>query len=169
MGSPQQAHSGNIQYKPSLFGVLVAILLLAEVSLFSQNLEPRSVTNVPIGTNFAVLSYNYSQGNILYDPALTLEDMYARINTMAGAWVRSYSFFGMGAKTSIILPFATGVWDVNYQGEEISGTRTGLADLRLNFSFNFLGSPALTKSEYREFRQKTIAGFSMQTAAGCIA
>ncbi len=137
-------------------------LLLVRIPLDAQELEPRSITNIPVGTNFAVLGYNYAHGNILFDPALPLEDVVATTHSMIGAWVRSYDFFGMGAKTNVILPFATGDWTGKYQGEDAQASRTGIADLRLGFSFNFVGSPAVDKSQFQSFKQKSIIGFSFQ-------
>jgi hypothetical protein len=144
---------------------IIAVLFLVNFPLFSQELEPRNLTNVPVGTNFAVLGYGYAQGNILFDPALPLEDVNARTHALVGAWVRSYNFFGMGAKTSIILPFAAGDWEGIYQGDNAYTSRTGIADVRLGFAFNFIGSPAVDKSEFKEYKQKTIAGFSFQMVA----
>jgi len=145
-----------------LLCLLTSSLLFVHNPMHSQELEPRSMTNIPVRTNFAMLSYTYAEGSILFDPALSLKDVYAWTNTTVAAWVRSYNFFGMGAKGSIILPAVSGYWKGTYQDEAVSTSRIGIADLRLNFSFNFIGSPALTKSEFREYRQKTIVGFSMQ-------
>lgn len=144
------------------FYLIIGIFFLVHGPLHAQELEPRSITNVPIGTNFAVLGYNYAQGSILFDPALTLEDVTGSTNTFVGAWVRAYNFFGMSAKSSVILPFVTGSWTGTYQGEADATDRTGIADLRLGFSFNFIGAPALAKSDYAQYKQKTIVGFSMK-------
>jgi len=155
-------------YKFTRVGVplctLICILLI-QFPLKAQELEPRSLTNVPVGTNFALLGYGYAEGNVLFDPALPLEDVNAKTHSLVGAWVRTLNFFGMGAKANVILPYAAGDWTGIYQGIDTATSRAGMADLRFGFSFNFIGSPALEKSDFAEFRQKTIAGFSMQVAA----
>lgn len=38
--------------------------------------------------------------------------------------------------------------------ELITGSRTGFADTKIRFGVNLLGSPALDKSEFRDFQQK---------------
>ncbi len=144
---------------------IISLMLCAFSNLYSQELEPRSLTNVPVGTNFAVLGYGYAQGNVLFDPALPLEDVNAQTHALVGAWVRSLNFLGMGAKANVILPFAAGDWTGIYQGIDTATSRAGMADLRVGFAFNFIGSPALEKSEFKEFKQKTIAGFSLQVVA----
>jgi hypothetical protein len=112
-----------------------------------------------------MLGYGFASGNVLFDPALPLEDVNARMHAIVGAYVRSLNFFGMGAKANVILPYATGNWEGVYQGIDSSTARSGMGDMRLGFSFNFIGSPALDKKDYKEYRQKTIAGFSMQVIA----
>ena len=144
---------------------IFAALLLISAPGIAQELEPRSLTNVPTGTNFAMMVYGFASGNILFDPALPLEDVNARIHSIAGVYVRSFNFLGMGAKSNIVLPYAHGNWDGNYLGIDTALTRSGMADLRLGFSFNFIGSPALEKDKFSSYSQKTIAGFSFQMVA----
>jgi hypothetical protein len=144
---------------------IFTVLLMVSARGFSQELEPRSLTNVPVGTNFAVLGYGFASGNILFDPALPLEDVNAQTHIIAGAYVRSFNFFGMGAKANVILPFAAGDWEGVYQGDYATTARTGMGDMHIGFSFNFIGSPALKKGGFKEYEQKTIAGFSMQVVA----
>jgi hypothetical protein len=47
---------------------------------FAQELEPRALTNVPVGLNFAVLGYGYARGNILLDPAVPIENLDSRLS-----------------------------------------------------------------------------------------
>jgi len=132
---------------------IAGLYLLAYSPLTAQELEPRALTNIPVGTNFAMMGYGYAQGNILFDPALPLDDVNATTHAL------------MGAKTHVILPFATGDWTGIYQGDEAYASRTGIADLRLGFSFNFVGSPAVDKSQFQTYEQKSIIGFSFQMVA----
>ena len=144
---------------------LLAVFLLVSTNGISQELEPRSLINVPVGTSFAMLGYGFANGNILFDPALPIEDVNAQTHTLVGAYVRSVNFLGMAGKANIVLPFAAGDWEGLFQGNDTSTARTGMADLRFGFSFNFIGSPALEKEGFKEYTQKTIAGFSMQVVA----
>ena len=155
--SPSGKHPGYIAF--------IAVLLLVGARGFSQELEPRSLTNLPVGTNFAVLGYAFASGNILFDPALPLEDVNANMHAIVGAYVRSFNFLGMGAKANVMLPFAAGDWEGVYQSNDTTTARTGMGDMRFGFSFNFIGSPALQKDGFKDFKQKTIAGFSMQMVA----
>jgi len=144
------------------YHILCAILILIGIQGYSQELEPRSMVNLPVGTSFAMAGYGFASGNILYDPAVPLENVNAKTHTLVGAYVRSVNFFGMAAKANVILPFAAGDWDGNFQGVDTATSRTGMGDLRLGFSFNFLGSPALSRAGFKDYEQKTISGFSLQ-------
>lgn len=144
---------------------IVFVLLLVSSRGFSQELEPRSLTNIPVGTNFAMLGYGFAKGNVLFDQALPLEDVNANMHAIVGAYARSINFFGLGAKINAILPFAAGDWEGVFQGNDTTTARTGMGDMSFGFSLNFIGSPALDKTKFKDFEQKTIAGFSMQVVA----
>ncbi len=144
---------------------LVVPFGIVQLSAFAQELEPRAITNVPVGTNFVAANYSYAQGNILFDPALPLEDVQAKTHALIGGFVSSFNFFGMSAKLNVILPYAYGDWEGIYQAVDTTTQRNGMADLRFGFAFNFIGSPALKLSEFSTYEQNTIAGFSLQMIA----
>ena len=56
----------------------VAFALLAlscgRSAVVAQDLEPRFYTNVPIGFNFVAAGYGYSEGNVLFDPSIALDN-----------------------------------------------------------------------------------------------
>ncbi|HVJ29190.1 MAG TPA: transporter, partial [Gammaproteobacteria bacterium] len=56
--------------------VAAAALLVAWPfrSALAQDLEPRLYTNVPIGINFLGAGYGYSEGNVLFDPTIPLDN-----------------------------------------------------------------------------------------------
>jgi len=149
---------------PAALVALVVLLLWTRVT-FAQELEPRSLTNVPIGVNFAVLSYAYSAGDILLDPAVPIEDLDAKLHVIVGGYVRSIDFFGRSGKVDIIVPFASGDWNGVVSGRDSSTVRNGFGDPRVRLSVNFVGAPALRATEYGGYRQHTIIGASLQVIA----
>ena len=132
------------------------------VSMHAQELEPRSFTNIPTGMNFGVVGYAWTQGNILLDPALTIEDLNATVHGLVAAYARSINVFGKSAKIDAILPFATGDWSGLLNQEQRYTSRTGFGDPRIRFSINLIGAPALNIEEYKAYRQKAILGFNIQ-------
>jgi hypothetical protein len=144
---------------------LVGLALLACVGrpAYAQELEPRLLVNVPPGMQFAVLAYGYSQGNILLDPAVPIEDLDASLHTFAAGYARTFSLFGRSAQFDIVVPFAAGNWEGLYLGSEEKLTLDGLGDPRVRLFWRFAGAPALkTKADAGAYRQDVIAGATVQ-------
>jgi len=47
-------------------------------------------------------------------------------------------------------------------GQDSTTSRNGFGDLRLGFSYNFIGSPALRLAAYKDYQQETIFGLNFQ-------
>lgn len=142
--------------------LVVFLLVILPVMLSAQELEPRALLNVPVGMNFLFLGYGYTQGNILLDPAIPIEDLDSRLHTLVGAYFRSIDVFGMSGKLDVIVPFAAGDWSGLLDGQAASTSRTGFGDPRVRLSVNFLGAPALRSQEFGSYTQKWTAGASVQ-------
>jgi hypothetical protein len=143
--------------------VLVAALFAAPAA--AQELEPRSLVNSPVGVNFLVVSTGYLHGNVLLEPSLPLEDGKARLGTLGIGYLRSIGLFGMAGRVGLVIPSATGSWEATLAGSDTSTSRTGFGDPILKLSVNFIGSPALTLSEFRSYRQSTVVGASIAVTA----
>lgn len=145
-------------------GMLIALLLasLYASTTSAQELEPRALTNVPIGLNFAGVGYAYTVGNMLLDPAVPVEDLNAKLHILAGVYVRAIDFFGMSGKIDAIVPFANGDWTGILAGRDTMRTASGMGDPRFRLSVNLIGAPALRLSEFRTYKQRVIVGTSLQ-------
>jgi outer membrane putative beta-barrel porin/alpha-amylase len=146
---------------PRVAGIAMAALLLAATAR-AQELEPRALVNAPVGMNFLVVAGGYLYGNLLLDPALPLEDGDAKLGSFGVGYLRSVGVLGHAGKVGLVMPFATGTWQATLSGRDTSTARTGLGDPVIKMSVNFIGSPALTRSGFRDYRQSTVAGISMQ-------
>lgn len=144
---------------------IVTCCIFLYFSASSQELEPRSLTNIPIGTNFILAGYGYAHGNILFDPALPLEDTKANLHTGVLAYLRSVNIFGLSGKLDVIAPYGIGNWSGLLSGIDTATSRNGFGDLRFRLSFNFLGAPALKASEFKDYKPEKISGFSIQIYA----
>ena len=133
------------------YGMLLAVaasLLWPSAAPRTQEIEPRAYSAAPVSTNFLAVVYSHSMGGVLTDPSLPVTDIEARIDGAALGYVRTFGLFGRSASLGVVLPYA---WanvsgEVGEQQREVS--RAGLGDLRLRFSMNLLGSPALTREEF---------------------
>ena len=116
-----------------------------------QELEPRALTNLPIGMNFALAGYAYTQGDLLFDPALPLEDTDAKLHSVFGAYMRAINFFGLSGKVDVVVPYGIGDWTGVFTGIDTATSRTGFGDIRFRLSFNFLGAPAVSAQKFQEY------------------
>lgn len=141
---------------------LLLILTYLFTPLNAQELEPRALTNLPQGLNFAAVGYAYASGNFLLDPALPVEDFNGKINTIVLAYVRSVNFFGASGKVDVVLPFAGGDFRGINDGEAFEDSYTGFGDLRIRATVNFTGAPSLAPTEFKDYSQKTVTGLGVQ-------
>jgi len=142
---------------------IVAIVLLAWPSqLFAQDLEPRRWTHQPIGTNVAGISYVYTEGELLFDPVLELEEVEVKSHNLVAAYARWFECFGQTARIDVFLPYEDARLDGLLSGTPASTDRRGFADPWVRLSYNFLGSPALKGEEYMQYR----ANHQTNTVAG---
>ena len=137
--------------------IVTGCLLFLTLPLSAQELEPRSLTNVPVGLNFVLFGYGYGNGNTLLDPALPLEDLKSDVHTFFAAYVRSIDFFGMPAKVDVVIPWAAGNWDGIYEGEQRDVKRDGFGDPRIRLAFNFFGASSYTGPFDASKTGKTVA------------
>ena len=139
----------------------LVVVALAGTPLAAQELEPRALVNAPVGTNFLAVATGYLYGNLLFDPAIPLEDGQADLWTIAAGYIRSIGVFGQTGRIGFVVPFATGHWEGTFAGNDTSTSRTGFGDPVIKLAYNFIGSPALPLGEFARYRQSTVAGLSL--------
>jgi len=133
---------------------ILAIGSICIIQLQAQDLEPRLLSPIPTGGNFAIASYGYSAGNILLDNTLPIEDLNANINSLILAYARSFKLFNKLGKFDVIAPFAFGFYDAVVNGVDTSGTRSGFGDPLIRLSLMLIGTKAWGPSDYFKQEQK---------------
>ena len=141
------------------------LLTVSPAHLLAQDLEPRAFSPVPVSVNFAGFGYGYSFGNVLLDPAVPLEDGTGKVHSLLGAYVRTFSLFGMSAKADAVVPFAVGDWEGRLAGQDTSRSASGMGDPAVRLSVNFVGAPALEMPRFMTYRQGTVVGASLRVIA----
>jgi len=129
---------------------------------FSQELEPRNLTNIPIGVNALVGGYVYSSGNILLDPAVPIENLKSNLHTFVFGYLRTINLFGLSSKFDVVVPLAFGDWDYALEEETVHRKIDGLGDPRIRISINLFGAPAIDNASLKDYRMKTIVGLMLQ-------
>lgn len=136
-------------------GTITLLLLLLFLSGIShaQDLEPRRWSHLPTGLNVIGVGTGWTDGDILFDPVLLIEDATFDLYPLGVGYVRSFELFGKSSRVDLLAPWASGRWRGLLDGEFTEVQRRGFADPRIRFSINLWGAPPLKGKEYLQYRR----------------
>ena len=142
--------------------LVVSAMAAAPSGAHGQALEPRSYVNTPVGINFLLGGYGYTQGNLTFDAGSPITD--AKVQTHSGviAYVRSLDVWGLSGKFTAALPFADTSGSAKVAGRERDREVFGLADPIFRLSVNFFGAPALSLEEFKDYQQDVLVGATVE-------
>ena len=148
---------------------LIAIFLLIGLGVSgqasAQDLEPRRWSHLPIGLNVVGIGYTYTDANIYFNPFWNITNGTAQINTLGLGVIHNFDLAGKSARFSLLLPYSSGRWDGDVDGEFRQIERHGVGDPRLRFSVNLYGAPALKGAEFERYQAdhttNTVVGASL--------
>jgi len=130
----------------------------------AQDIEPRSYSNAPIGTNFLIAGYAYTRGGLSFDSSLPISDAQLSMSSGVFAYARSIELWGRSAKFDVAVPYSSLSGTADFAGQTLRRDVAGLGDPRARVSVNFYGAPPLTASEFRSYRQDLIIGGTLQVS-----
>lgn len=153
-----------------LMASVISSFLMA-TPLIAQELEPRAYSASPTGLNFLVVGFARSSGGVIFDPSIPVTNVEAKVNSPVFGLGRTFGVFGREALITASLPYAFGriTGDVGPQLQQASITRSGLTDLRVKFSLNLRGSPAMAPGEFAKVKHRSLliaASMTMQAPSG---
>ena len=103
-----------------------------------------------------------SQGGVVFDPTIPLENADIHIHGTVFAWARSIKVGPMSGKVDVILPYGWLSGSAEYDGQTVTREVSGLADPRIRMSVNFIGAPSLPLSGFKDYKQNFVMGGSLQ-------
>lgn len=140
------------------------IILIWSVSIKAQDLEPRFLSSVPLGTNYLGLVYGYSSGNILIN-SLEIEDLNAKLNSIGVGYGRSMKLFNKPGKFDVAVPYSFG--NLNALVNKVDSTvyKSGFMDPTFRVSIILVGEKPLGLKEFsaREIKRFKL-GASFKTS-----
>ena len=145
------------------FGIIATVLMVANAK--AQEAEPRSYSNTPVGLNFLIAGYVYSEGKMAFDPTLAIADAKFHSNSGVLAYVRSFDIGGQSAKFDMIVPASSFSAHGLVDGQPREREMSGLGDPRFRVSVNLFGAPALSAKDFASYQQDLIVGVSLQVSA----
>lgn len=153
----------TVNYRKILFLVLHQVLFA--MPLLAQDLDPRAYVWVPVKTNTLVTGYSYSEGGVVTDPTLPIQDLEATVQAASLGYVYSFNLFGLTSQALVVQPYSWAQVSGKVIGQPQSITRSGFADTRLRFTVLVHGAPAMELAEFMKAQKKTIVGLSMNIVA----
>ena len=124
-------------------------------------MEPRAYSRAPVGSQFIVFSYAYQTGDILTDAALPLRDVSVDLSAGSFAYGRTFGIAGRQANATVLAPYVKGRASGIVFEDRQEVTRSGLGDVRLRFSTNLIGGPALSPEEFAAYKPRALLGTSV--------
>lgn len=143
-------HGTSILLQKLSLTLIVLSLFLGNIS-YSQDIEPRRWTSLPLGTHVLGIGYIHTNGKIFFDPLLQVEDGSFNNNAFALQYVRPFKLGNKLARLDILLPFAIARWEGLLSGVSTTVSRNGFADPRIRISLNFIGLSAMSPKEMQEY------------------
>lgn len=153
--------------QPRATAALVGLLLaaLAASAARAQDLEPRSYSASPVGTNFVVAGYGRSSGDLVFDAGAPISDAQAEINLATAGYSKVFDLGGHQSSVLVAVPYLWGEASGNVGETSRSISRSGFGDMRLKFSTLLIGGPALSRQAFAARKPGPIIGVSLLAIA----
>lgn len=119
--------------------------------IFSQDIEPRRWSTIPVGTQVAGIGFVHTFGDIEFDPLLQAENTTLSVNSLALQYVRAFKIGTKLARIDVLIPYSNATWEGLLNKVPTTVKRNGFADPRLRFSLNILGPKAMTPKELQDY------------------
>jgi hypothetical protein len=143
-----------------IFGVCLAAVLC-----HGQDLTPRAYVITPVHSNAVILTYDFSDGGVLFDNSVPITNATATLDVAILSYYHTLSLFGRSANITVSLPYGVGHFQGKFLDNETKLYRSGLLDSFFRLSVNIKGGPAMSVREYESWHQKTIFGMSLRVVA----
>ena len=115
--------------RPFETAALLSLLLLAG-GAGAQELEPRAFSPSPVGTTFVLGGFGKSEGGILFDPVLDIDNVQADLWVATAGAGHTFSLGGRQARILGVLPVAWGSVAANVHAQAQRQDLAGLVDPR---------------------------------------
>jgi hypothetical protein len=146
--------------------IIAVMLVLFFLSLQARagEIEPRAYGNTPVGVNFLVLGYGYSEGGLSTAASSPIKDAQLQIHTEVFAYARTLDVWGKPGKVDVIIPYSSLSGTASVSGQPRERKVSGFNDPRFRFSVILFGAPVVHVKEFARYQQDLIIGVSLQVS-----
>jgi len=148
-----------------LGATLIALAYLVAASAArAQDIEPRQYSNTPVGVNFLVSGYSYTQGGVAFDSSLPVRNPHLETNSGVLGFARSLDLWGFSGKFDASMPYTWLSGSADYLGEPVRRSVNGFGDPLVRLSVNLYGAPPLQMKDFHCYQQDLIIGAALQVS-----
>jgi hypothetical protein len=140
----------------------ISILTICfSISVYAQEMEPRSYSVVPVGLHAAQLAYTFSGGDVVSGLNSPVQNLNVNASIIGLGYVQTFSVFKKLGRIAVGLPYVFLNGTANVVGVDTAASRNGFGDARIKFGINLLGSPVLAPKDFQKFQEHTVLGASV--------
>ena len=147
-----------------LFGAAILTILLISLQTHAAEIEPRAYGNAPVGVNFLILGYVYSDGGLSTPASSPISDANLKMHTGILAYARALDVWGKPGKFDVVVPYSSLSGTAMAFGGQVDRNVSGFNDPRFRFSVIFYGAPVLSVREFADYQQDLLIGASIQVS-----
>jgi hypothetical protein len=141
------------------------VYLVAASAAQAQDIEPRKWSDTPVGVNFLIFGYAYTQGGIAFDPSLPINNPHLETNSGALGFARSLDLWGFSGKFNASAPYTWLSGSADYLGRPVQRTVNGFGNPEFELSVNLYGAPAMGMKDFASYKQDWIVGVAFKVSA----
>ena len=127
----------------------------------TQELEPRAFSAAPVGTTFVLGGLGASEGAIVYDDSLDIDNVHADLDILTLGFGRTFAWGERQARVLVVAPYADGTLVGDVGNAPQSAPLSGFADPRIKLSLGLRGAPAISAAEFAHAPRTTVVGVSL--------
>lgn len=140
---------------------VLTLILINAGGAGAQELEPRAYAPAPIGTTFVLGGIGRSQGAVLLDPSLDVDNVQGDLWIATAGVGHVFGLAGRQARVLAVVPVAWGAIAGDVGNQPARQDLRGLVDPRLKFSIGLRGAPALTRTDVAKASRRIVIGASV--------
>jgi hypothetical protein len=130
--------------------------LAAASAASAQELEARHFSPAPLGTEFIIAGVGESEGAIVFDPSLDIENVHADLDIVTTGFGRVFAVSERQARVLVVTPHAEGTIAADVGTVAQSAKLDGFVDPRIKLSIGLRGAPALAPADFARAPRGTV-------------
>ena len=85
----------------------------------------------PVGANFVGTTFQFSSGDVTFDPSIPIQEAHSRLSTIALSYGRALDVAGRSGTLLVVVPLVGGRQHGIVQGQFAEAVRRGIADVQV--------------------------------------